>query len=215
MNSSDEIRLAIVEDHAIYRDGLIDAIDRSEELSLIGWGDSVATGVDLVTRGGIDVLLVDLILPDGSGLEVVTRTPDTGIRALVLSMSHQAELVVRSIKAGARGYMVKDAGWPVIHDAILAVSRGEVVFGSQVADRVLGVMAAQDARRAAFPGLSLREHDVLEHLSAGRTNSEIARRLFLADKTVRNLVSSVLNKLGADSREQAAGMARRAGYDES
>lgn len=212
---SEKVRVAIIEDHAIYRDGLTTAIERSTDLAYAGFGEGVSQGAELLSRGGIDVALVDLTLPDGSGLDLIAGIRDTEISALVLSMSSQPELVIRSIKAGARGYMVKDAGWPLIHDAIVAVSRGEVVFGTKVADRLLEVVAAQDAQRAAFPNLSRREHEVLEQLVAGRTNHDIARRLFLADKTVRNLVSSVMGKLNATSRHEAAEIARQAGLDTS
>lgn len=211
MTVSTTIRVAIIEDHAIYRDGLVAAINRSKELSYVGSAETVSGGAALLSERDIDVALVDLTLPDGSGLQLVHQFNDTEIRFLVLSMSPQAQLVVKAIKAGARGYMVKDAGWPLIRDAIRAVSRGEVVFGSKVADRLLDLVARQDEQRAAFPSLSQREYEVLEQIAAGRTNPEIARRLFLADKTVRNLVSSVIRGVGATTRQEAAERARQAG----
>jgi DNA-binding NarL/FixJ family response regulator len=207
------VRVALIEDHAIYRDGLIAAIERSEDLVYVGHSADIAGSSALLSTSEIDVVLVDLTLPDGSGLEVVTQARQMNVESLVLSMSPRAELVIRAIQSGARGYMVKDAGWPDIHAAILAVARGEVVFGAKVADEVLESVANQDARRAAFPRLTPREFDVLELLVAQRTNQQIAQQLYIAPKTARNLVSSLLSKLNASTRDQAAEIARQAGVN--
>jgi DNA-binding NarL/FixJ family response regulator len=127
---------------------------------------------------------------------------------VVLTMTHHAEFVLEAVQAGARGYLVKGAGRAEIGAAVVAAARGEAVFGADIADHVLAALRRQDATAAAFPMLSSREREVLALLADGLTNQEIAARLYLSGKTIRNHVSSILAKLGVATRQDAAQAAR-------
>jgi len=139
---------------------------------------------------------------------VIRAATDRGVRALVLTMSTEPAQLVHAVQAGARGYVVKGAAKRDIVAAIESVAAGDAVFGAEIANIALGAVIQQDASRAAFPTLTKREHEVLELLVLGLPNAAIAERLFLSQKTVRNHVSSILAKLGVESRHEAAELAR-------
>ena len=162
-----------------------------------------------------DVVLMDLNLPDSSGVdatrELLGRHP--AARVLVVTMSAEDDAVVAAMRAGARGYFVKGSGRGDLLQAVRTVGAGGAVFSPQVADRLgdwFGGLAAQPGREL-FPTLSQREREVLDLLARGYDNPRIARTLYLSDKTVRNHVSTVVSKLGATDRADAAMRARRAG----
>ena len=202
------LRLLVVEDHPVFRDGLLAAMARAPHMEVVAVGGSLAEGLALLAQHELDVALVDLGLPDGSGVELVDRAAQAGVQPLVLTMSGSGGQLVEAVRAGARGYLVKGAARDDIIAAVEAVARGEVVFGADVAATVLQAVAAQDARRVSFPDLSDREAEVLELLGLGLPNRSIADRLGLSDKTVRNHVSSILTKLGVESRHEAADLVR-------
>ncbi|MGN6612795.1 MAG: LuxR C-terminal-related transcriptional regulator, partial [Angustibacter sp.] len=162
-----------------------------------------------------DVVLMDLNLPDGSGIdatrEVVSAQP--GVRVLVMTMSDDDDAVVAAMRAGARGYVIKGAGRRDLVQAVTTVAGGGAVFSPSVADR-LGAfftgLAAQPGREL-FPQLSDREREVLDLVARGWDNRRIAKELFLSDKTVRNHVSAVFAKLDVADRAEAIARARRAG----
>ena len=205
------VSVLVVEDHPVYRDGLVAALTGIHGIHVLGGCSTLAEAIDLIGDLRPDVALVDLALPDGSGLDLVRscrRLPD-GPAVVVLTMSRQPDIVLEAVRAGARGYLVKGASGAQIGAAVLAVAGGEVVFGSDVADNVLTALHNQDPKLAAFPMLSPRELEVISLLGQGLTNHAIATRLVLSDKTVRNHVSSVLSKLGLASRHEAADLARQ------
>jgi DNA-binding NarL/FixJ family response regulator len=181
---------------------------------VVGLAGTVEAALEAIDHEGdpaADVALVDLGLPDGSGVDVVREATRRGIRVLVLTMSHDPAYLLEAVRAGARGYVVKGAGRHDIVSAITAVAAGDAVFGAEVADLALKAVLSQDARSIAFPQLSEREHDVLELLALGLPHAAIATRLHLSDKTVRNHVSAIMGKLGVDSRHAAAELARSRG----
>ncbi len=203
------MRLLVVEDHPIFRDGLLAALKTSEDLVVVSVAETVAEARKaLRATPPPDVALVDLGLPDGSGIEVIAAASASGTRVLVLTMSHDAEDLVRAVRAGARGYVVKGSDRADILSAIHRVAQGDAVFGSNVAELVLDAVGGQDARAAAFPTLSVRELDILDLLAVGLPNGSIATRMHLSEKTVRNYVSSILGKLGVASRHEAAELMR-------
>lgn len=210
--SATNISVLVVEDHPIYRDGLLAALADAAGVRVVGGCSTVAEAISRIDADNPAVALVDLALPDGSGLDVARRCsgdPD-GPAVVILTMTRQPDVVLEAVRAGARGYLVKGAGGPEIAAAVRAVARGEVVFGADVADNVLAALVVLDPATAAFPMLSSREREVLSLLADGLTNQAIATRLSLADKTVRNLVSNVISKLGVTSRHEAAQLARQA-----
>jgi DNA-binding NarL/FixJ family response regulator len=208
--SGPPITVLVVEDHPIYRDGLVTALAAIDGVRVTGSCGTLAEGTEQVAALRPDVALIDLALPDGSGLDLArVCTADPGGPAVViLTMSRQPGVVLEAVRAGARGYLVKGAGGAEIGAAVIAAARGEAVFGVDVADTVLGALQRQDPSGAAFPMLSPREREILSLLTEGLTNQAIASRLYLSDKTVRNHVSTVLAKLGVASRHDAARLAR-------
>lgn len=202
------LRLLVVEDHPIFLDGLLAALSGAERVGQVHAATSVTEGLDVLAREQIDVALVDLALPDGSGSLLVAAATAAGAHALVLTMSDDPGHFVEAVRAGARGYLVKGSGRHEILSAVVAVAEGDVLFGADVAELALGAVTRQDPRSAAFPQLSNRELDVLDLLGLGLSNHAIAERLTLSEKTVRNRVSDILTKLGVASRHDAAELLR-------
>jgi DNA-binding NarL/FixJ family response regulator len=158
---------------------------------------------------------MDLAMPGGGGIAALQRirAADPEARVLMLTMSEDADAVFAALRAGARGYLLKDADKSTIRAAIAAVARGEAVFGPRIADKVVAFFAeARTAATAAFPQLSAREREVLDLIARGLDNRAIARRLVLTEKTIRNNVSSILTKLQVADRNKAIIAAREAGF---
>jgi DNA-binding NarL/FixJ family response regulator len=176
---------------------------------------TVAEARALAAEHRPDVVLMDLNLPDGSGIDatcdLLAAHPD--LHVLVITMSAEDDAVVAAMRNGARGYVVKGAGRTDLIQAVTTVAAGGAVFSPTVAARLgdfFAGLAAQPGREV-FPQLSEREREVLDLVARGWDNRRIAQRLFLSDKTVRNHVSSVLTKLDAADRTEAVQRARRAG----
>jgi DNA-binding NarL/FixJ family response regulator len=161
-----------------------------------------------------DVVLMDLRMPGVGGLEATARirVEHPAAAAVVLTMDNDDDSIFAALRAGARGYLLKEAEVPDIERAITGASRGEAVFGSGIAERVLAFFSGSRSMSVSpFPQLTPREHEVLELIAQGLDNASIARRLVLSDKTVRNRVSDVLAKLHARSRAEMVALARDAG----
>lgn len=208
------VRVLVVDDHPIFRDGLVATLSELDGVHVAGEAASGAEALERVAELLPDVVLMDLRMPGVSGLEATARVtaahPD--IAVVVLTMDADDDSVFAALRAGARGYLLKEDDAEQVRRAVLAVARGEAVFGAGVASRVLGFFAAGAARRpAAFPQLTAREHEVLELLAQGLDNGAIARRLVLSEKSVRNRVSDVLAKLRVRTRAEAVAVARDAG----
>ncbi len=211
------IRVAIVDDHPVFRLGMAGLLASLDDIVVVGQATSAAQARELI--GGdvvldVDVVLMDLHLGDGSGVEVtrdlVNRQPD--LKVLVITMLEDDESVVAAVRAGARGYVLKGATPEVVERAIRAVANGEMILGPQVAARAMStVMSGRTAVRLPFPELSDREREVLDLVARGFDNAQIARRLVLSPKTVRNHVSNVLTKLALPDRSAAIIAARDAG----
>jgi DNA-binding NarL/FixJ family response regulator len=209
------LRLLIVDDHPMFRMGLVAAIAQMEDVELVGEAERADDVAELVVSARPHVMLLDVRLPDRSGLEVnrwlAEHHPD--VKVIVLTMSEDHDTVLTALHDGARGFLVKGAGPDRVERAIRAVAAGDVVLDHEVA-RALSELAQTRARISPsrpFPELTQRELDILELIAQGLDNPTIARRLFLNPKTVRNHVSNVLSKVHASDRSQAIVLARRAG----
>jgi DNA-binding NarL/FixJ family response regulator len=207
------LRVVIIDDHPVYRAGLRAAIDAEPSLELIAEAATGQAGVRTIVDLRPDVAVVDLHLPDISGIEVarmVTGGQTTAV--LVLTMLADDDSLFAALRAGAAGYLLKGADQDDIVRAIRSVAAGEAVLGPGIARRVLGFFAGVDRNAPeAFPDLTDREREVLDLIAAGRTNPAIARDLGLTLKTVRNYVSAILTKLHVSDRSQAIVRARDAG----
>ncbi|WP_369252213.1 response regulator [Geodermatophilus amargosae] len=207
------VRVVIADDHPMYRYGLRSVLDTSPEVEVVGEAEDGAALLALVARTAPDVVLTDLSMPRLPGTaaidELTRRRPGLGI--LVLTMHEDDASLFGALRAGARGYLLKGADHDEIVRAVLAVAGGDAVYGGAVARRVVDALTGQAARPPAFPELTGREREVLELLAAGLPTGQIARRLALSDKTVRNHVSAVLTKLQVPDRAAAVARARDAG----
>jgi DNA-binding NarL/FixJ family response regulator len=208
------VRVVIADDHPMFRYGLKAAVSSADEVEIVG---EAADGRELLavtehTRP--DVVLTDLTMPglDGAAAaEILARHPE--IAVLVLTMHEDNQALLAALRAGARGYLLKGADRAEIIRAVLAVAAGEAVYGAAVARRITDFFAGshRDFTATAFPELTERERDVLGLVAAGCGNHDIARRLVLSEKTVRNHVSAIIVKLQVRDRAAAVAKARDAG----
>ena len=207
---SDSISVVLVDDHPVFRLGLSAVIDGINGIDVVGEAATAAEAMTVAQALSPDVVIMDIQLPDASGIEA-TRSllkirPELGV--LVLTMFDDDDSVHAAIRVGARGYLVKGVGAGEIERAIRAVAHGEVILGAAAARRA---QLHWRSPRGQFPELSDREREVLELVARGLGNQAIARRLVVNEKTVRNHVSNLLTKIGAATRAEAIVMARNAG----
>ena len=208
------VRVVIVDDHPIFRLGLAASLHEMDTVQLVGEAATAAEVADLVATTQPDVVLLDMHLPDRSGLDVNRQLsrdhPDVKVILLTMSEDHQAAMA--AVRDGARGYIVKGADPTQVERAIHAVMSGDVVLDRELAHAITELAQLRAATsQSPFPHLSPRELDVLDLVASGLDNHTIARRLFLNPKTVRNHVSNILAKVGAADRAQAIVLARRSG----
>ena len=207
------VRILVVEDHPLFRRGVVALLDGTEDLVVAG---TAASGEEAVAAAGElrpDVVLMDLQLPGMSGIEATRAIGATcpGARVLVLSLFEDEDSVFLALRAGARGYVLKDADEDELTGAVRAVARGEAVFSRAIAERVLAFFATPRPAPKVFPELTDREREILSLLAAGHPNPSIARSLFLSPKTVANYVSAIFAKLQVADRAEAMVRAREAG----
>jgi DNA-binding NarL/FixJ family response regulator len=211
----DTVRVLIAEDHPLFREGMRGRLDRVADVAVVGEAASGDEAVELAHKLEPDVILMDIKMPGLNGIEATREiqqaSPQIGV--LVLTMFEDDDSVFAAMRAGAKGYLLKDSGGEGVVHAIRAVASGEAVFGPGVAERIMGFFAAPRAAapQRAFPELTEREEEVLSLVAQGKANREIARQLFVSLKTVRNHVSNILLKLQVADRAQAVIRARDAG----
>jgi len=209
------VRVVVADDHPMFRYGLVAALAATPEVDVIGEAAGGAELLAVVDRAAPDVVLTDLAMPDLDGAAatqaIMARHPEVGV--LVLTMHEDDEALFGALRAGARGYLLKGADRADIVRAVLAVAAGEAVYGAAVAQRIVNFFtgAQRDYAAQVFPELTDRERDVLDLVAAGCGNHEIARRLVLSEKTVRNHVSAIFCKLQVNDRAAAVAKARDAG----
>ncbi|NRQ35315.1 response regulator transcription factor [Nonomuraea sp. NN258] len=207
------MRVLVVEDHPVFAEGLVALLGDLPEVTVAGVAGSGEEAIELARSATPDVILMDLHLPGISGVEATGRILAflPGVAVLVLTMLSDDETVLAAIRAGARGYLLKEATPAEIVRSLESVTAGQVVFGAATGSRVLAALASAQARPRPLPELTEREVEVLDLVAAGLTNQAIAARLFLSEKTVRNHVSNIFAKLGVPDRAGAVARARDEG----
>lgn len=208
------IGVLIADDHPLYRTGLRTVLASMPNSTLVGEAHTGAEAVRLAEQLQPDVILMDLQMPEGGGLAAIRQIVQTSphIRILVLTMFQDDDSVFAAMRAGARGYLLKDRSDDDIARAIDAVGRGEAIFSPAIAERLMTFFSARPVLSATlFPDLTESERNVLRLMAKGIDNDSIAERLGFSPKTVRNYISNVFSKLQVADRAQAIVKAREAG----
>lgn len=215
----DTIQLLIVDDHALFREGLRALFSAIEDIELVGEATTGGEAIDLVEERQPDVVLMDIDMPGMSGVEatrnILGKNPSTGI--VMVTMLEDDASVFSAMRAGARGYVLKGAQPDELLQTIRAVANGQALFGPAIATRIMRFFNEGNALfktiqpEEAFPELTPRELEVLELIAQGDKNSEIAGKLVISDKTVRNHISNIFSKLQVADRTHAIIKARQAG----
>ena len=208
------ITVVVADDHPMVRTGLRAVLDSMPDTELVAEAATGEQALAAATEHQPDLVVMDVHMPGIGGLEATRRiratAPHTSV--LVLTMDEEDAALFAALRAGACGYLVKGASYEEVKAAVTLAAAGEAVFGPAVAARVLALLAnAPAADPLRHTGLTEREREVLGLLAAGRGTHEIARRLYLSPKTIRNHVSAILAKLEVPDRAQAIAWARAAG----
>ena len=213
------INILIADDHVFYREGIRALLSTVAEITVIGEASNGDEAVAKARELQPQVILMDLKMPGTNGIEATRRIhqSDVNIGVLVLTMFDDDDSVFAAMRAGARGYLLKDADKDEVVRAIIAVERGEAIFSPAIAQRMMQYFTASPARQGSleaeeFSELTEREHEILDLIAGGHNNLAIANRLSLSIKTVQNYVSSILTKLQVVDRSQAIVRAREAGF---
>jgi DNA-binding NarL/FixJ family response regulator len=191
------IRVLVADDHTIVRSGIRHVLESEQDFEVVGEAGSGAEALALATTLQPDVVVLDISMPDLSGLEVAARLRGSGTtRVLILSMHNNAEYVLESVRAGAHGYLLKDTAATELRSAIRTVCRGESYFSPPVASRLTAAVRGEhETRRSAVDQLTGREREVLVGIARGCTNKEIAADLGISHRTVETHRDSLMRKL--------------------
>jgi NarL family two-component system response regulator YdfI len=205
------IRVLIADDHMVVREGLRAILEAAPDLLPVGEATDGAEAVQLVGEKTPDVVLMDLRMPGMDGIEAIRQIsaqyPE--VQVVILTTYDEDDYIVRGLRAGARGYLLKDSGRKVLFEAIRAAARGESLLPPEVVAKVVANLQSPQAVQTEM--LSKRENQVLDLLAQGAPNKEIAIELSISERTVKAHVTSIFNKLGASSRAEAVAIALRSG----
>jgi DNA-binding NarL/FixJ family response regulator len=209
-------RVLVVDDQTLFRTGLTSLLSEDERVEVVGQAADGAEAVKLALKFKPDVVLMDIKMPNVDGIEATRQIMEgvPGVRVLVLTTFETDSQVIQALKAGASGYVLKDSSAAAIVSSIVAVTAGEKVMASAVANRVLEMLTGTTTPKEFYDGLTNREIEILKLLANGMANKQIAYRLKISEKTVRNHVSNMYEKLGIYDRSQAVLYAVRKGLVE-
>lgn len=209
-------RVLIADDQTLFRTGLARLLDEDSRVEVVGQAADGAEAVALALKLKPDVILMDLKMPNVDGIEATRQlvAADPAVNVLILTTFEADNYVIQALKAGARGYVLKDSLASAIVSSIVAVMAGERVMASAVANRVLEMLTGTTTPKEFYDGLTVREIEILKLVANGMANKQIAFRLKISEKTVRNHVSNMYEKLGIYDRSQAVLYAVRKGLVE-
>lgn len=201
----------LLDDHEVVRRGIADLLAEEPDIEVVGESGSAVEATHRIPALRPDVAILDGRLPDGSGIDVCrdVRAVDPSIKALILTSYEDEEALFGAIMAGAAGYVLKQIRGTDLVDGVRRVAAGQSLLDPAITTRVLERIRSGADQPDEFKQLTDQERRILEYIAEGLTNHEIAQRMFLADKTVKNYVSSVLAKLGLERRTQAAVLATK------
>ena len=205
------IRVFLVDDHEVVRRGLVSLIEMEDDIEVVGEAGSVADTLSRMPAARPEVMVLDVRLPDGDGIELCRdiKSSHPGIACLMLTSFSDDEALFSAILAGASGYLLKQIKTADLLEAIRRVSRGESLLDPAITAKVLARLRDPSPEDDLLSKLSPQEHKILDLIADGLTNREIAKEMFLAEKTVKNYVSNLLAKLGMSHRSEAAAYAAR------
>jgi DNA-binding NarL/FixJ family response regulator len=205
------IRVFLLDDHEVVRRGIADLLSQEGDIEIVGESASAVEAAHRIPALRPDVAVLDGRLPDGSGIDVCrdVRAVDPTIKGLILTSYEDDEALFAAIMAGAAGYVLKQIRGTDLVDAVRRVAAGQSLLDPAVTARVLERLRSGTEQPDELKGLTDQERRILEYVAQGLTNHEIAQKMFLADKTVKNYVSSMLAKLGLERRTQAAVLATK------
>lgn len=210
----DKLRVLIADDHPMFRHGVKMLLEGKTDFEVVGEASSGEEAIELAQLLEPDVILMDIRMPGINGIEATKNIlqHQNNIKILVVTMFEDDASVFTAMRAGARGYILKDAEREDILRAILSVGRGEAIFSPEIASRLIEYFATANpaTREDVFPELSIREREVLYMIADGSSNQQISERLHLSKKTVANYISTIMNKLQVQDREEAIKLARDA-----
>ena len=205
---AEAIRLLLADDHTVLRQGMAQVLDMQPDIDVVAQADNGQEAVRLVAKHRPDIVLMDINMPEMDGVEAAARItadyPDTGV--IILTMYRRDDYVFEAIKAGANGYLLKEVELDELLAAVRSVAQGEAVIDSAIASRVLAEFRRPQPsdEEEAEPDLPERDVEILRLLAQGLSNQEIADRMYIAEKTVRNRLSGIFRRLHLDNRTQAA-----------
>jgi DNA-binding NarL/FixJ family response regulator len=210
------VRIVVVDDQTLFRTGLARLLAEDPRIEVVGQAEDGSVAVDLVARVRPDVVLMDLKMPKLDGIEATKRmlARDADTKVLILTSFDADTSIIQALKAGAAGYVLKDSQAESIVSSILSVMSGERVMASAVAKRVLDMLTGSTTPKEFYDGMTAREVEILKLLASGMANKQIAYKLGISEKTVRNHVSNMYEKLQIFDRAQAVLYAVRKGLVE-
>ena len=199
------VRVLVVDDQTLFRTGLTSLLGEDERVDVVGQAVDGADAIKQAIKLKPDVVLMDVKMPNVDGIEASRQIIEAlpGVKVLILTTFETDSQVIQALKAGASGYVLKDSSAAAIVSSIVAVMSGERVMASAVANRVLEMLTGTTTPKEFYDGLTNREIEILKLLANGMVNKQIAYRLKISEKTVRNHVSNMYEKLGIYDRSQA------------
>lgn len=207
MDTQSKVRVFLLDDHEVVRRGLKELLESDGSIEVVGEAATVAQANARIPAVRPDVAILDARLPDGSGIEVCrqVRSADPSIRAIILTSFDDDDALFSAIMAGAAGYILKQVSGDDLVSAVHKVAQGAALLDPQVTEKVMTRLRQGDQNEPAeLKSLSPQERRILDLVAEGLTNRQIGEELFLAEKTVKNYMSSILSKLGLERRTQAA-----------